>query len=57
MARDSRQDEIVAAKKRVNDLLRKQDPEHISIELEGESCYLDQKSKAWHPTGRCSAST
>ena len=59
MAIGSRRDEIVAAKKRVHDLLRKQDFEHvfIEVELEGKSCYLDQKSIAWSPTGRCSAST
>jgi cobalt-zinc-cadmium efflux system protein len=48
MAKDSRRDQIVAAKKRVHELLRKQDFEHVSIEveLEGESCYLDQESTA-----------
>ena len=48
MAIGSRRDEIVAAKKRVHDLLRKQDFEHvfIEVELEGKSCYLDQKSIA-----------
>ena len=59
MARDSRRDEIVAAKKRLHYLLQKQVFEHvfIEVELEGKSCYLDQKSIAWRPTGRCSAST
>jgi len=32
MAKDSRRDQIVAAKKRVHELLRKQDFEHVSIE-------------------------
>lgn len=43
MARDSQRDQVVAAKKRVHELLRQQDFEHVSIEveLEGESCSLD----------------
>lgn len=46
MARDSQRDQIVAAKRRVHELLLKQDFEHVSIEveLEGESCYLDPDS-------------
>ena len=49
MTRDSRRDEIVATKKRVHELLRKQAFEHVSseVELEGKSCYLDQNR---HPS-------
>ncbi len=43
MAAGSGRDQIVAGKRSVHELLRKQDFEHVSIEveLEGESCYLE----------------
>ena len=48
MAIGSLRDETVAAKKQLHDLLQKQVFEHvfIEVELEGKSCYLDQKSIA-----------
>ncbi len=46
MARNSQREQIVAAKKRVHELLREQDFEHVSIEieLEGEICSLEPES-------------
>jgi len=44
MGKSCRRQEIVAAKQRVHALLREQDFEHVSIEveLEGESCALEK---------------